>query len=282
MIRVYLKLLRPRQWIKNLLLLFPPFFAGKLFSHELLSHVLPSLAAFALVSSCGYVVNDLVDANDDKKHEIKKQRGVASGRIPLAGAMLTAVVLFIGSLAVAFHPVNGGNAFRWFVLLYFINSVLYSLLLKNIVIIDILTIASGFLLRVLAGGEIFRTPVSNWLFLTVFAVALLLASGKRLGELVYSSGSAHYHRKILSEYTHSFLEGILWFSAASSCVMYSLYTLERINGLLYTVPVVTFGLLRYIFLVKKGKGDPTEVLFGDRQIMGVGILWLSMIGIIIY
>jgi 4-hydroxybenzoate polyprenyltransferase len=150
------------------------------------------------------------------------------------------------------------------------------------VLLDIYFIAFGFLLRVLAGGEAFRIPVTSWLFLTVFSVSLLLATGKRLGEMVSMGESAHMHRKSLSKYSVAFLEGTLWFSASAACVMYALYTLEHKNGLYYTVPLVVFGLLRYIFIVKEGKGDPTDALLKDRQIMVVGILWTVMLGLMIY
>ena len=136
--------------------------------------------------------------------------------------------------------------------------------------------------RVLAGGEIFDVKVSSWLFLTVFLVSLFLASGKRMAELLEMGDKAVNHRKSLSSYSPSFIEGILWFAASAALVTYSLYTIEQTGGLFYTVPLVAFGLLRYIYIVQTGKGDPTDVLLSDRQIMATGIIWATAIGIIIY
>ena len=149
-------------------------------------------------------------------------------------------------------------------------------------LVDIFFISFGFLIRVLAGGEAFRVPVTNWLFLTVFMISLLLAAGKRLGELVLLGDEAHKHRKSLTHYSHSFLEGILWFSASAALVTYALYTLEHENGIFYTVPLAAFSLLRYIYIVKVGKGDPTEALLRDKQILTVGIAWIAVIGFMIY
>jgi len=278
----YLKLLRPHQWIKNLLLLFPPFFAGKILDHSVISNVLPTLAGFSCVASCGYIINDIIDSHLDKNCETKKNREIACGRISVRNASAVALMLLLFAIAIAILQKGGHGSYYWFVVLYLLNSLLYTLFLKNIAILDLMAISFGFVLRVLAGGEVFKTPVSNWLFLTVFAVALLLADGKRLGEMVSMGAEASKHRTIYSQYSQSFLEGILWFSASAACVMYSLYTVEHHNGLFYTVPLVTFGLLRYIFNVKQGRGDPTEGLLGDRQILSVAVLWLGMIGAIIY
>jgi 4-hydroxybenzoate polyprenyltransferase len=278
----YIRLLRPKQWIKNLLLLFPPFFAGKMFQAGVIEKVLPALAAFSLVSSCGYIINDIKDSEADKRHQLKKRREIANGRVSVAAAVIIAVILYAEAMIIAMSIHGEFRRFQWFLVLYLFNSLIYTLFFKNHVIVDICLIAAGFLIRVLAGGEAFRVPVTSWLFLTVFSVSLLLAAGKRLGELLSLNEQAHKHRQSLASYSASYLEGILWFSAAASLVMYALYTLEHKNGLFYTVPLVTFGLLRYIFIVKEGKGDPTETLFMDRQILGVGVLWLVVNGIIIY
>ncbi len=278
----YLRLLRPKQWIKNLLLLFPPFFAGRLFDSGVADKIVPALAAFCCAASCGYIINDIKDINTDRNHDTKKEREIASGRIGFAGALLLAVVLYLAAMIIGLSIHGEFRRFQWFIVLYLFNSLIYTLFLKNFVIVDILLIAFGFLIRVLAGGEAFRIPVTNWLFLTVFSVSLMLAAGKRLGELICLGDNAQKHRKSLSQYSHTFLEGIIWFSASSALVMYALYTVEHRNGLFYTVPLAAFGLLRYIYTVKEGRGDPTEALLMDKQTMGVGILWIAMIGIIIY
>jgi decaprenyl-phosphate phosphoribosyltransferase len=282
MVFSYLKLLRPHQWIKNLLLLFPPFFAGKIADPEVLTQILPALAAFSCASSCGYIINDIRDLEADKNHKTKRSREIASARISLPSAILISAVLFVISIVLSWSIDEENRRFPWFVALYLLNSLGYTFYFKNYVILDIFLIAFGFLLRVLAGGEAFSIPVTSWLFLTVFSVSLLLATGKRLGELISLGDEAKKHRIIFGHYSQSFLEGLLWFSASSAIVMYALYTLEHKNVLYYSVPLAAFGLLRYIFIVKEGKGDPTDALLYDRQILGVGIAWFLMIGIIVY
>jgi len=282
MVLTYIKLLRPHQWIKNLLLLFPPFFGGKITDSAVLSQILPALIAFSCASSCGYIINDIRDQNADRNHSTKQNRMIASARISIPGAILVAAILYLISLLLSFSVQGEYRRFHWFVTLYLLNSLVYTFFFKNIVILDVLLISFGFLLRVLAGGEAFSIKVTNWLFLTVFSVSLLLATGKRLGEFIFLGDKAHKHRRIFRSYSQSFLEGLLWFSASSAIVMYALYTLEHHNLLFYTVPFATFGLLRYIFIVKEGKGDPTDALMRDRQILGVGITWLILIGLIIY
>jgi 4-hydroxybenzoate polyprenyltransferase len=124
--------------------------------------------------------------------------------------------------------------------------------------------------------------VSGWLFLTVFMVALFLAAGKRLGELISQGADAGKQRSSLNHYSQSFLEGILWSSAASALITYALYIIENRKGMIYTVPLAAFGLFRYIYIVKEGKGDPTEALLKDTQILVTGIIWAGIIGLLIY
>ena len=275
----YFKLLRVHQWAKNLLLLFPPFFAGKIFDPAVLGVTFPSLVAFSFAASCGYIVNDIRDSAADKQHATKKNRMIASGKVLVPYAIAIAAALYI--FAILFSSAVS-RVFEWYVMLYLFISLAYTFFLKDIFLVDIFAIASGFLLRVVAGGEAFEIPVTNWLFLTVFMVSLLLAAGKRLAEIITLGDDASRHRRSLLSYSSSFLEGILWFSASAALVTYALYTLEHASGLFYTVPLAAFGLLRYIYIVKEGNGDPTEVLLKDGQIMGVGILWVAMIGFVIY
>ncbi len=220
-----------------------------------------------------------MDKEADKNHHTKRNRAIARGEISVPFAIVLAFCLYLLAMLVASSV---SRRFEGFLIIYLLVSFAYTFFFKNAVLIDIFFIAFGFLIRVLAGGEAFRVIVTSWLFLTVFLVSLLLGAGKRLGELVSLGDDAHKHRKILLEYSPSFLEGLLWFSAASALVTYSLYTLEHKNGLFYTVPLAAFGLVRYIYIVKQGKGDPTEALLFDKQILSVGIMWVFMIGLIIY
>lgn len=274
-----IKMIRPNQWMKNLLLLFPPFFAGKIFDQTVRSMILPSLLSFSLAASCSYIVNDIMDREADKNHQSKKERAIARGDISIPFAVILAILLYLTAMLISSSV---SRQFEGLLIIYLLVSFAYTFFFRNLVLYDIFFIAFGFLMRVLAGGEAFRVTVTSWLFLTVFSVSLLLAAGKRLGELVSLGDNAHKHRKILARYSQNFLEGILWFSASSALVMYALYTIEQKKGLIYTAPVAAFGLLRYIYIVKDGKGDPTDALLTDTQIMGVGLLWTLMIGFMIY
>jgi len=271
--------MRPRQWVKNLLLLFPPFFGGKILDPTVLTTLVPSFLAFSFAASTGYILNDIADRAADQHHAEKKNRPIARGEIPVAVAYVIAAVLYVASM---FFALAMSRHFEGYVILYILITALYTYYFKNIVIIDLFFISFGFIIRVLAGGEAFHTTVSGWLFLTVFIVSIFLSSGKRLGELIILQEEAGNHRQSLSHYSVSFLEGVLWFSASATLVTYALYTLEHHNGLFYTVPLTAFGLMRYIYIVKQGKGDPTEALLMDSQIVSVGILWAVMIGVIIY
>lgn len=275
----YISLIRPHQWIKNLLLLFPPFFAGQISSDFTKTNVILALSAFCAAASCAYLINDIYDIEADRKHHTKRNRSIARGNVSILSAVFFALILFAVAIMASFY------VSRWFwayILLYLIISLSYTFKLKDVVILDIFLISLGFLIRLLAGGEAFVIPVSNWLFMTVFMVSLFLATGKRLGELVSMGKNARQHRKSLAAYSTSYLEGALWFSGSSALVTYALYTLELKSSLFYTVPLAAFGLMRYAFIIKEGKGDPTDALLKDRPIMAVGIVWVLFISYVVY
>jgi len=275
----YFSLFRPHHWVKNLLLLFPPFFGAKLLDPQVTAAILPSLVSFSLAASCGYILNDIWDRKYDILHVSKKYRPIASGEVSIVTASILAGLLYFSAMIVAGSV---STRFQGFVIIYLLTSCGYTMYFKNLVIADIFFVAFGFLLRVLAGGQAFDIRVTNWLFLTVFIVALFLATGKRLGELISLKEDAQKHRQSLNQYSPSFLEGILWFCASSALVTYALYTIENRSGMFYTVPLAAFGLIRYIYIVKDGKGDPTDALLKDPPIMATGILWVAAIGNILY
>ena len=192
MVFSYLKLLRPHQWLKNLLLLFPPFFGGKITDPGVLMQVLPALAAFSCASSCGYIINDIRDLEADRNHKTKMDREIASARISSTSAILVAAVLYLIAMILSLLLHGEKWRFQLFVTIYLLNSLVYTFFFKNVVIMDVFLISFGFLIRVLAGGEVFKIPISNWLFLTVFSVSLMLATGKRLGELISLGNDAQY------------------------------------------------------------------------------------------
>jgi len=257
----YVSALRIRHWVKNLFLFAAPFFGGSLASQTVISFALPAFLAFSFASSAVYIFNDIQDIAYDRRHPKKKNRPVTSGNITIKNAYITAILLvFISSVLSIFISLQ----FFFIVVIYIFIHIAYSLWLKDIPVVDLLCIASGFLLRVLAGGAAFHVDVSTWLLLTMFTISLVLASGKRIGETISLNEHAIKQRKALRYYSQSVLRAILLISASASLITYVMYTLEQHEGLVYTVPVVLFGLFRYIVLARKGFGDPTDAMTKDK------------------
>lgn len=275
----YLKLVRPVQWLKNLMLYFPPFLAGLIFQPGMAKKGILPFASFCLVSSSTYVLNDILDRENDSHHPLKMRRPIPSGAISLSVAYVTGACLLTAAL---FLAVQLSSAFLVMLLAYLAISVSYSLKLKELPILDLFCISAGFLLRLQAGGEAFGIIISQWLFLCVFLLSLFLSTGKRLCERNILGDSAGEHRKSLVSYPDGFLEGTLYLTGATVLVTYIMYSFTR-YPLVYTVPLCTFGLLRYIFRVKTGLGgDPTESLLRDLPLFVTGVLWAVLVGWSVY
>lgn len=275
----YLSMMRPAQWVKNLILFFPPFLGGQLLQPGLVGQGVRPVAAFCLMSSAAYLLNDILDRDADALHPRKRNRPIPAGRAEVRGAALLAVLLMLAAVGLAF-PVS--PLFLALLLLYAANSLAYCLLLKSMPVVDLFCIAAGFLLRLQAGGEAFRVPISPWLFLSVFLLALLLSTGKRLCEYRMLGGAAGEHRKSLETYPPGFLDGIMYMTGASVLVTYAMYTMVK-PRLLFSVPLCLFGLMRYMLRVQTGRGgDPTESLLKDRVLLVVGFSWVALVGWSIY
>ena len=274
-----LKLLRPHQWLKNLMLYFPPFLGGVIVEPSVFFKGLIPFFAFCLASSSTYIVNDIFDAPNDAQHPKKKLRPIAAGKIsPLQGWVLASLLVVVAvflSLQVTGH-------FLVVLACYLLLSLAYTVKLKNIAIVDLFCISIFFLLRLEAGGQAFEIIVSDWLFLSVFLLALFLSTGKRLCERNCLGKIAGDHRKSLQDYPEGLLDGIMYMTAAAVLVTYTLYVISR-HGMVYTVPLCCFGLIRYMYRVKVGQGgDPTYALLQDPLLFGVGGLWTLMVGYWIY
>ena len=274
-----LQLLRPHQWLKNLMLLFPPLLGGVLFEPGVLQKGIVPFVAFCLASSGTYVFNDLRDREKDRAHPRKQHRPLANGIISVPAAIILAILLFAGAIIVGSSV---SSAFLMWLLAYLGLSAAYSIKLKDQPIFDIFCIASGFVFRIFAGGAAFDVKVSDWLFLTVLLLAIFLSCGKRLGEKYLLGESSSEHRKVLEDYPPGVLEGYIYISGAAVLVTYTLYVITR-HRLIYTVPLCCFGLFRYILIVKRGKsGDPTDSLLRDPVMFLVGLAWVIMVGFAIY
>jgi len=275
----YLKLARPHQWLKNLMLFFPPFLSGTLLQPAMLQKGVLPLLSFCLASSATYVFNDLLDAESDHHHPVKKGRPVASGEVSRPFASVYAALLAAGALSVGW-AVPG--TFLPYLVAYLLVNLCYSLRLKALPIVDIFCIAAGFVLRLQAGGEAFGVAISEWLFLSVFLLAVFLSIGKRLCEKEALAGNAASHRRSLEGYPEGFLEMAMALIGAAVLVTYTMYTIPR-HDLIYTVPLCTFGLLRYTLRVKGGGGgDPTDALLKDLPLFITGLMWVILIALGIY
>lgn len=269
----YLTMLRPTQWLKNFMLFFPLFLSGQMLPGIVSSGFL-AFCAFCLVSSAGYIFNDLLDRERDVLHPQKSLRALPSGIVGVSSASFYAALLLVSGILLA------GLFSRRILLLLFayaLISFLYSLFLKNIPVIDLFCISAGFLIRLQSGGELFQIPISSWLFLTVFLLAIFLSTGKRLSESRALGDRAGNHRASLALYPPGFLAGTMYMTGSAVLVTYAMYSLNK-PRLIYTVPLCLFGLLRYLLRVSSGKnGDPTESLLKDWMLFVVSALWLLMV-----
>lgn len=275
----YLLILRPAQWLKNLMIYFPPFLGGAILWPGVVQTGFLPFVAFCLAASATYIFNDLCDRRNDGHHPVKKHRPIPSGAVPLPAAALLCVFLLVPVLWLGWLV---SPAFLLLLIAYLSISAAYSAKLKEIPILDLFCVSSGFLLRLQAGGEAFGIAVSPWLFLSVFLLSLFLSTGKRLGEMNSLGTGAGAHRKTLSLYPQGFLDGILSLSGAAVMVTYTMYVVTR-PALIYTVILCCFGLFRFIFRVKSGmSGDPTESLVKDRQLLCVSLIWAFTVSWVVY
>ena len=280
--------LRPAQWSKNLIV-----FAGLMFGGRLLEPwaVLAATAAFAIfcaLSGVVYLVNDVADREADRQHPTKRRRPIASGAVPVPVALATAAALATGGLAAAFwlRPAFGVLGMVYLVLLG-----LYSGPLKHMVIIDVITIAFGFVLRAVAGAVVIQVAISHWLLILTILLALFLALSKRRHELVLLAAGATSHRRILQEYSPYLLDQMISVVTASTIVAYAFYTVSPetvekfgTDRLVWTLPFPLYGIFRYLYLVhlKEGGGSPAEMLLTDRPLLVCVALWALAVALIIY
>lgn len=274
-----LRLIRLKQWLKNLMLLFPPLFGGALFMPQVLRALPIPLLAFCLASSANYAINDVLDADKDACHPVKKNRPIPSGAISAKNAVILGIGFFAAALGLALLV---SLPFLLTLLGYLLLSSAYSLKLKDIPVVDIFCVSAGFLLRLHAGGIAFGVPISDWLFLTVFLLSIFLSLGKRIAEKQLLQDACAHHRPVLQEYPTSFLHGTMYMSGAAVLVTYAMYVVAH-PGLLYTIPLCCFGLFRLMYrVVKESNGDPTEALLQDKVLLGVSLLWLLLVSLAVY
>ncbi len=301
-----LKLMRPRQWIKNFALFAAPMFGGMLFAEDMFFQICLGFIAFCLLSSATYVVNDLLDVQKDKLHPFKKMRPIAGGHISTAQAIILFILLISASFFISFQI---SIFFVLISILYLILQLSYSLLFKSLVVFDILFIATGYILRVLAGEVITGYHISVWLLLTTVSLSLFLAVGKRRSELTLLRNQTGAHianvRKSLSHYSDRLLDAYSMMFATTTLLFYSMFTflestrdvqipdvflpeflpdyLQR-KWLMITILPVIYGVMRYLQdIYEKSEGEsPDRVLLSDKALLAAVVLWGVLVIFIIY
>ena len=280
--------LRPEQWTKNLIVFAGLLFGGRLTDPSAVLLAVATFATFCALSGAVYLVNDVADRDADTQHPLKRMRPIAAGQLSTRTALLIAVVLATAAMAATLlvRPVVGLAAGGYLVLL-----LLYSAALKNIVIIDALTIAGGFVLRAVAGALAVSVPISQWLLVCTTLLALFLAFSKRRHELTVLGEAATGHRRILEEYTPYLLDQMVAVVTASTLIAYTVYaTSPETAGRLgttrlgLTIPFVLYGIFRYLYLVhqKRGGGSPAVLLMTDRPLLACVALWALSVALILY
>ena len=280
--------LRPEQWTKNLLLFAGLVFGGRLLDSAAALAAGAAFGIFCVLSGAVYLFNDVWDRDADRRHPLKQHRPIASGALAPSTALVAAGVLSAAALATAaFMALTlAAVAAAYLALL-----ILYSIVLKHVVIIDVLTIAGGFVLRAIAGAVAVAVPFSAWLLVCTTLLALFLALSKRRHELVLLGDAATDHRRILHEYSPYLLDQMIAVVTASTLIAYSVYatsadTAARLGTgrLGLTIPFVLYGIFRYLYLVhqKRGGGSPAAMLVTDRPLLACVGLWIATVAVLMY
>ena len=281
------KTMRPRQWTKNVFLFAALVFDKQLFVVDSFLRTLAGFALFCLISSSVYIFNDLADVEADRRHPEKKNRPIASGKLPVSAAWVAGIVIVIVTLVLSYLL---APAFSMVIGAYFLLNLAYSKWLKHIPILDVLIISAGFVLRVGAGVTLIAVErFSPWLYIVMSLLSLFLGFGKRRAELALLSHGAGSHRKVLDGYTLPLLDQYIMIVSGTTIVAYSLYTFSAPNlpdnhTMMLTIPFLVYAIFRYLYLieVKHAGGAPEEVLLSDRPFQIAMVLWAITVLVIFY
>jgi 4-hydroxybenzoate polyprenyltransferase len=282
-----LKTMRPRQWAKNVFVFVALFFDGKLTDSESILRTLAAFVLLCLMSSAVYIMNDLVDIENDRRHPTKKNRPIPSGQLSPLAAATAAVILAAGSLIAGFLLSTG---LGWILLLYLLIQISYTFWLKHVVLVDVLVVASGFILRIAAGVVIIEVErFSPWLYVFGGFLALFMVLGKRRHELVLLGDEAENHRQILREYNLDLVDRLLGLVTTGAVIAYTLYTflaegLPENHLMMLTIPFVLYAVFRYLYLihVRHEGGAPEDIFLRDRAMQLSMILWTVLVFVVLY
>jgi len=292
LIRHYLKLLRAHHWIKNILILIPLFFSVGLFNTSLIITAILGFVCFSLLSSIVYIINDIKDIEKDRLHNTKCHRPLASGKIPVLHAI---VILIILSIVLIFLMImlriQGSRICNIksivLMLLYMVLNVAYSIGFKNIPIVDVTILASGYVIRVLFGAVIIDVNISVWLYLVITLGAYYMGLGKRRNEIsCYETET----RSVMKFYSHNFLDKNMYVCQALCIVFYSLWSIDSVtvqkfntNAFVYTIPIMLIIFFKYSLNIETDvDGDPTSVLLGDKILLSLCVAYIIIVFCIIY
>jgi 4-hydroxybenzoate polyprenyltransferase len=289
-----LEAMRPRQWMKNVFVFAAIAFGQRLSDRAALIWTVGAFIIFCFLSSSVYIINDVMDAEQDRQHPTKRTRPIASGRLPVAVAVPAAVLLAAFSIVLA-RAINVD--FTLCAALYLGLNLLYSFWLKHVVILDVLLVAIFFVLRAAAGAEAINVEISRWLIICTLTLALFIALSKRRHELVLLNANASAHRVSLTEYSPYLLDQMIAVATASTLMGYVLYTVDPrttiafgrafasvdASPFIYTIPCVVYGIFRYLYLIhQKGKGgDPDRIVLSDRPFFVNLLIWMGIVGAVI-
>ena len=280
--------LRPAQWSKNLLVFAGLLFGRRLFDAAAVLDAVSAFAVFCVLSGVVYLVNDIADRDSDRLHPLKARRPIASGALPGPVAVGVALALGAGGLAAAYAI---GPAFAGVAAAYLALQIMYSFLLKHIVIIDVLTIAVGFVLRAVGGAVAVHVEISHWLLVCTILLALFIALAKRRHEIILLADGAVNHRPILGDYSAYLLDQMIGVVTASTLISYVFYTISPETQAKFgtawlglTIPFPLYGIFRYLYLVhqREGGGSPADLLLTDRPLLACVALWALTVALIIY
>ena len=278
----FIKLIRVKHFFKNIIIFLPLVFSGLFFNMSLFLRVIYGFLCFSLIASCIYIINDIRDYENDRKHPTKKNRPIASGAISIKRASYYCIFLFlIANILIVLFKMPLIAAFLLY--FYFILNVAYSMKLKNIPFLDIIILVSGFVIRLVFGAQLINIPLSNWLLLTVLTISFYMGLGKRRNELGKNT------RNVLKYYNKDFLDKNMYMLLSCSIVFYSLWTvdsnvvLKNNNYLVWTVPLIILMAMKYSMNIEGvSDADPVEVLFHDKLLLGLIFIYIVAMFLLLY
>lgn len=287
MLKALLKTMRPKQWAKSVFLLAALVFDRKLTNLEAILHTLAGVAIFSLIVSVVYIINDIADVESDRKHPTKRNRPIAAGKLPISTAWGVAAAILLVSFPLAYLL---SPAFAAITAIYFIGNLIYSKWVKHIPLLDIIVLASFYVLRVAAGVTLIDVQrFSPWIYLFTIFLALLMGTGKRRAELAELAGGPNAQRKVLDGYTINFLDQLISLASGTTIITYSLYTFSAPNlpdnhAMMLTIPFIIYSILRYQYLlqVKETGGAPEDVVLADRPLQVSILLWGLAVLVVFY